>query len=412
MSLLPRTGLRDRLARLLARSMLPFLHLSGRKQHSHRAAPQRPDPAPRVEVPSLDHPQQRPQRRTHAPRWSGHLCNTARYLTRARRRILVTSLGVLPGLREEWLFACDSVWVAGVMATRRALHFVFKVGNRFQTVHFFRDVLGMQVLRHEEFEEGCKAACNGPYDGKWSKTMMGFGPEDDHFVAELTYNYGIGDYKLGNDFMGITLASSQAVSNARKLEWPLKKVAEGVFETEAPGGYKFYLQDRSLPQSDPVLKVTLAVTDIHKSLNYWSSLLGMNIYEQDEEKQRALLGYADNQCKLELQGIKGAVDHAAAFGRIAFSCPQKELPDLEDLMKKENQLILTPLVSLDTPGKATVQVVILADPDGHEICFVGDEAFRELSKRDPEGSKLLDDAMAADKSDEWFATRNKPKASG
>lgn len=32
-----------------------------------------------------------------------------------------------------------------VMATRRALHFVFKVGNRFQTAHFFRDVLGMKV---------------------------------------------------------------------------------------------------------------------------------------------------------------------------------------------------------------------------------------------------------------------------
>uniref|UniRef100_H2QBT2 Glyoxalase domain containing 4 n=1 Tax=Pan troglodytes TaxID=9598 RepID=H2QBT2_PANTR len=268
------------------------------------------------------------------------------------------------------------------------------------------------VLRHEEFEEGCKAACNGPYDGKWSKTMVGFGPEDDHFVAELTYNYGVGDYKLGNDFMGITLASSQAVSNARKLEWPLTEVAEGVFETEAPGGYKFYLQNRSLPQSDPVLKVTLAVSDLQKSLNYWCNLLGMKIYEKDEEKQRALLGYANNQCKLELQGVKGGVDHAAAFGRIAFSCPQKELPDLEDLMKRENQKILTPLVSLDTPGKATVQVVILADPDGHEICFVGDEAFRELSKMDPEGSKLLDDAMAADKSDEWFAKHNKPKASG
>uniref|UniRef100_A0A8C9QFW3 Glyoxalase domain containing 4 n=1 Tax=Spermophilus dauricus TaxID=99837 RepID=A0A8C9QFW3_SPEDA len=47
------------------------------------------------------------------------------------------------------------------MAVRRSLHFVFKVGNRFQTTHFFRDVLGMKVLRHEEFEEGCKAACNG-----------------------------------------------------------------------------------------------------------------------------------------------------------------------------------------------------------------------------------------------------------
>lgn len=39
-----------------------------------------------------------------------------------------------------------------------------------------------------------------------------------------------------------------------------------------------------------------------------------------------------------------------------------QLPDLEAVMKKENQKILTPLVSLDTPGKATVEVVILADP--------------------------------------------------
>lgn len=31
--------------------------------------------------------------------------------------------------------------------------------------------------------------------------MVGFGPEDDHFVAELTYNYGVGEYKLGNDFL-------------------------------------------------------------------------------------------------------------------------------------------------------------------------------------------------------------------
>lgn len=50
-----------------------------------------------------------------------------------------------------------------------------------------------------------------PYDGKWSKTMVGFGPEDDHFVAELTYNYGIGDYKLGNDFM-VNITVSQCIS--------------------------------------------------------------------------------------------------------------------------------------------------------------------------------------------------------
>uniref|UniRef100_A0A2K6T923 Glyoxalase domain containing 4 n=1 Tax=Saimiri boliviensis boliviensis TaxID=39432 RepID=A0A2K6T923_SAIBB len=246
---------------------------------------------------------------------------------------------------------------------------------------------------------GCEASV--PYDGKWSKTMVGFGPEDDHFVAELTYNYGIGDYKLGNDFMVNTVAGCK-----------FEESIEGVCEWPGKGACTFSLSRCLAPvPRDPVL-ITLAVSDLQKSLNYWCNLLGMKIYEKDEEKQRALLGYADNQCKLELQGVKGVVDHAAAFGRIAFSCPQKELPGLEDLMKREKQKILTPLVSLDTPGKATVQVVILADPDGHEICFVGDEAFRELSKMDPEGSRLLDDAMAADKSDEWFAKHSKPKASG
>lgn len=39
-----------------------------------------------------------------------------------------------------------------------------------------------------------------------------------------------------------------------------------------------------------------------------------------------------------------------------------QLPEIEALVKKESWKILTPLVSLDTPGKATVEVVILADP--------------------------------------------------
>ena len=30
--------------------------------------------------------------------------------------------------------------------------------------------------------------------------MVGYGKEDDHFVVELTYNYGIKKYLKGNDF--------------------------------------------------------------------------------------------------------------------------------------------------------------------------------------------------------------------
>lgn len=53
--------------------------------------------------------------------------------------------------------------------------------------------------------------------------------------------------------------------------------------------------------------------------------------------------------------------HSPSFTFSVF-CYISQLPEIEALIKKENQKILTPLVSLDTPGKATVEVVILADP--------------------------------------------------
>ena len=43
------------------------------------------------------------------------------------------------------------------------------------------------------------------------------------------------------------MQSSQAVSNAKRLGWPLTEVEEAVYRTEAPGGYPFYLVDREQP---------------------------------------------------------------------------------------------------------------------------------------------------------------------
>ena len=34
--------------------------------------------------------------------------------------------------------------------------------------------------------------------------MVGYGGEDDHFVMELTYNYGIKNYRKGNEFLVYT----------------------------------------------------------------------------------------------------------------------------------------------------------------------------------------------------------------
>lgn len=66
---------------------------------------------------------------------------------------------------------------------------------------------------------------------------------------------------------------------------------------------------------------------------------------------------------LELNHFIGKpVDHAQAYGRIAFSCPYEEQPTISKLIEESKNKILTPLISLDTPGKATVRVIILADP--------------------------------------------------
>ena len=86
----------------------------------------------------------------------------------------------------------------------RPLHWVIKVSNLKKSIELLEG-LGARVLRHEEFEIGCDATCNGPYDSYWSKTMCGWAIEDDSFVFELTYNYGIDAYKRGNDLVGIVL---------------------------------------------------------------------------------------------------------------------------------------------------------------------------------------------------------------
>lgn len=70
--------------------------------------------------------------------------------------------------------------------------------------------------------------------------MIGYGPEDNHFVIELTYNYGIKNYKLGNDFQGITIRSSDVIERAKKNNWPIEN-ENGIAVLEAPGGYKYYV---------------------------------------------------------------------------------------------------------------------------------------------------------------------------
>ncbi|KAH8287070.1 hypothetical protein KR054_001746 [Drosophila jambulina] len=276
----------------------------------------------------------------------------------------------------------------------RALHYVFKIGDRAKNAFFFRQILGMKVLRHEEFKEGCDAECNGPYDNRWSKTMVGYGPEDSHFVIELTYNYGVSSYKMGNDFGGVTIHSTEILSRVAEHSYPVQKVAGKGSLITSPDGYKFYVIEQKPASSDPVQSVELNVSNLPASRKYWHELLQMQVL--DENAQSLRLSYGGNQASLQITQIKEPLDRAKAYGRIAFAIPSAKQPPLHEALKAAGGTILKPLITLDTPGKATVSVLILADPDGHEICFVDEEGFGELSQVEPDGDQRLDKYIAKD----------------
>lgn len=145
---------------------------------------------------------------------------------------------------------------------------------------------------------------------------------------------------------------------------------------------------------DPVTEVTLHSTNLAASKKYWNELLAMQILSEDAEN--ILLSYGTKQATLRLRHLKDPLNRAKAYGRIAFAVPLNVQPTIDEIIKKAGATILTPLITLDTPGKATVRVIILADPDGHEICFVDEKGFSELSKVEPDGDKNLDKYIGKD----------------
>lgn len=225
--------------------------------------------------------------------------------------------------------------------------------------------------------------------------MVGYGDESTHFVIELTYNYGVSSYKLGNEFGGVTIKSKDVVSRIKKDGIPHEDQADGSVLIRAPDGYKFFILNESPREEEDSIKfIIYNVSNLEKSLKYWNGLLNQKIIRNDGKS--ALLSYNDGRFGIQFTQISEPIDRAQAFGRIAFGVPHALQPTIDKLIQKHKQPIMTPLVTLDTPGKASVRVIILQDPDGHEICFVDNEGFSQLSAYDPQGEAELDKFIKKD----------------
>ena len=76
----------------------------------------------------------------------------------------------------------------------RILHTMLRVGDLQRSIDFYTNVLGMKLLRQKEYPEG-----------EFTLAFVGYQPEEDGAVIELTCNWGTDKYDLGDGYGHIAL---------------------------------------------------------------------------------------------------------------------------------------------------------------------------------------------------------------
>ena len=72
----------------------------------------------------------------------------------------------------------------------RILHTMIRVGNLERSLAFYTEVLGMRLLRRQDYPEG-----------RFTLAFVGYGSEETDAVLELTHNWDTPAYDLGNGFV-------------------------------------------------------------------------------------------------------------------------------------------------------------------------------------------------------------------
>lgn len=125
----------------------------------------------------------------------------------------------------------------------RLLHTMLRVGDLDKSVDFYTRVLGMTLLRRNDYPEG-----------KFTLAFVGYGPETEHAVIELTHNWGVDKYDLGNAFGHIALEVDDAYDACDKIRaaggkvvreaGPMKHGSTVIAFVDDPDGYKIELIQR------------------------------------------------------------------------------------------------------------------------------------------------------------------------
>jgi lactoylglutathione lyase len=89
----------------------------------------------------------------------------------------------------------------------RILHTMLRVGNLGKSIKFYTEVLGMELLRQKDYPKG-----------EFTLAFLGYGNEEENTVLELTYNWGIDNYELGQGYGHIAIEVEDVYKTAEKIK--------------------------------------------------------------------------------------------------------------------------------------------------------------------------------------------------
>ncbi len=89
----------------------------------------------------------------------------------------------------------------------RILHTMLRVGSLNRSLDFYTGVLGMRLLRTQDYPEG-----------NFTLAFVGCGDESDNTVLELTYNWDTDNYDLGNAFGHIAVEVEDVYKAAEEIK--------------------------------------------------------------------------------------------------------------------------------------------------------------------------------------------------